>query len=142
MSKQHLQETMSQRNSKQNNNNSSSSSKSTRRSGGGSSGKSKSKSTRRNHSAAFKARIAREALRGVKTISEIAAQNDLHPMQVTQWKKQLEEASVEVFDKPRGRKPKVDENERKLERLERKVGQLVLERDWLEKKCKELGIDP
>jgi transposase-like protein len=129
---------MSQRNSKPNN--SSSSSKSTRRSGGGSSGKSK--STRRNHSAAFKARIAREALRGVKTISEIAAENDLHPMQVTQWKKQLEEASVEVFDKPRGRKPKVDENERKLERLERKVGQLVLERDWLEKKCKELGIDP
>jgi transposase-like protein len=132
---------MSQRNSKPNSSSSSSSSsKSTRRSGGGSSGKSK--STRRNHSAAFKARIAREALRGVKTISEIAAENDLHPMQVTQWKKQLEEASVEVFDKPRGRKPKVDENERKLERLERKVGQLVLERDWLEKKCKELGIDP
>jgi len=125
---------MNQRNSKQN----SKSSKGTSRPVSGKAGTSK----RRNHSAAFKARIAREALRGVKTISEIAAENDLHPMQVTQWKKQLEEASVEVFDKPRGRKPKVDEAERKLERLERKVGQLVLERDWLEKKCKELGIDP
>lgn len=134
---------MNQKNSS--NTKSNSSGGETRRGSGGAGqtgSKSKSKSARRNHSAAFKARIAREALRGVKTISEIAAENDLHPMQVTQWKKQLEEASVEVFDKPRGRKPKIDENEKKLERLERKVGQLVLERDWLEKKCKELGIDP
>ena len=49
------------------------------------------KRPRRNHSAEFKARIAREAMRGVETVTEIARKNNLHPVQVSEWKKQLEE---------------------------------------------------
>ena len=57
------------------------------------------KRTRRNHSAEFKARIAREALRGVKTVAEIARENSLHPVQVSGWKKELEENMSRLFER-------------------------------------------
>ena len=100
------------------------------------------KRTRRNHSAEFKARIAREALRGVKTVTEIARENNLHPVQVSGWKKELEENLSLLFE----RKGAADERLRELEdrcaRMERKVGQLVIEKEFLQKKCVELGIEP
>ncbi len=96
---------------------------------------------RRNHSAAFKARMAKEALRGLKTVTEIAQENDLHPVQVSTWKKELEDNMPLLFE----RKNAVDHSQRSMEkhceRLERKVGQLVVEKEWLEKKCDQLGIE-
>jgi hypothetical protein len=53
---------------------------------------------RRNHSAAFKAKIAIAAIKGERTIAEIAEQFDVHPNQVTTWKAQLEGGAAEVFD--------------------------------------------
>ena len=95
---------------------------------------------RRNHTAAFKARIAKEALRGVKTVVQIAQENELHPVQVSGWKKELETNMLSLFE----RKNAVDEDkkdlEKRCEQLERMVGQLVVEKDWLKKKCAELGI--
>ena len=100
------------------------------------------KQKRRNHSPEFKARVALEALKGVKTVQQIAAENHLHPVQVTQWKAQVAEEAASLFEKSGGRGQEAAAREQEKERLERKVGQLVVEVDWLKKKCKELGIDP
>ena len=101
----------------------------------------KMKRKRRQHSAEFKARVALEALRGIKTINQIAEENEIHPVQISQWKGQLEERLPGVFE----REPKKDrEGEKQLrrnEQLERKVGQLLIEKEFLEKKCDQLGID-
>ena len=98
------------------------------------------KKNRRNFTADFKARVALEAARGVKTINEIAAEHDLHPVQVGQWKKELLERAAAVFE--RGGADKKDEEaaERERARLERKIGQLTMEVEWLAKKSKELGL--
>jgi transposase len=99
------------------------------------------KRKRRTHSPEFKARVALEALKGIRPIHEIAADNEIHPVQVSQWKKELQERMAEIFERKNGRSKDADEEQKMIERLERKVGQLVVERDWLAKKSKELGID-
>ena len=100
------------------------------------------KKPRRNHSAAFKARVAMEALRGMKTVAEIAAENQLHPTQVTMWKTELVKGAAELFERQNAPDMERAVLERNCERLERKVGQLVIEKEFLEKKCVQLGIDP
>jgi len=57
------------------------------------------KRPRRNHSGSFKARIAKEALRGVKTVAQIAQENDLHPVQVSGWKKEIEANLSKLFER-------------------------------------------
>ena len=99
------------------------------------------KNRRRIHSADFKARVALEAIKGIRTVQQIAAENELHPTQVTQWKTQMLEGAAEVFESGRGLKDREQTFQVREERLERKIGQLVVEVDWLSKKCKELGID-
>ena len=96
---------------------------------------------RRTHSPEFKARVALEALKGIKPIHEIASDNEIHPVQVSQWKKELQEQMSEIFERKNARRKDTEEDQRHIERLERKVGQLIIERDWLAKKSKELGID-
>lgn len=95
---------------------------------------------RRNFTAEFKARVALEAARGVRTVNEIAAEHELHPAQVSQWKKDLLEGAATVFE--RGGDAKKDEEavDRERARLERKIGQLTMEVEWLAKKSKELGL--
>jgi hypothetical protein len=83
-----------------------------------------------------------EAIKGLKTVQEIAAEDHVHPTQITQWKTQLLQGATEVFDQGQGRKTTEQRAEAEKEQLERKIGQLVVEVDWLTKKCKELGIDP
>lgn len=100
------------------------------------------KKPRRNHSAAFKARIAMDAVRGIKTVAEIAAENNLHPTQVTTWKTDLVKGAPELFERKNVPDLERQAMEKGLERLERKVGQLVIEKEFLEKKCVQLGIDP
>lgn len=82
---------------------------------------------RRNHSAQFKAKVALAALRGEKTLAELAEQFDVHPTQITQWKQQAIENMAEVFD--RGAGGSVSEAE--LKELHAKIGQLTLENDFL-----------
>lgn len=93
---------------------------------------------RRQHSAEFKARVAMEALRGVKTIAEIVQEYQVHPVQVSQWKKELVGRGAELF----GKKPELDPKAqaRQKERLERKIGELTMDVEFLKKKCVELGI--
>ena len=96
------------------------------------------KRKRRTHSPEFKARVA---MKGIKPIHQVAAENEIHPVQVSQWKKELQERLPELFERKGGRSKERDEEARRVEQLERKGGQLIIERDWLAKKSKELGID-
>lgn len=98
------------------------------------------KKNRRSFSAEFKARVALEAARGAKTINEIAAEHDLHPVQVGQWKKDLLEGAAAVFERGGAEKKEEEAAERERARLERKIGQLTMEVEWLAKKSKELGL--
>lgn len=100
------------------------------------------KRKRRHLTAEFKARVALEALKGVKTAAEIARENEIAPAQISEWKKQLEDRLGEVFRSKGERSKELQAQERKEARLERKIGQLVVEKDFLLKKCEQLGIDP
>ena len=82
-----------------------------------------------------------DAMKGIKPIHEIAAENEIHPVQVSQWKKELAERMSELFERKNGRNEEAIQDKKMIERLERKVGQLTIERDWLAKKSKELSID-
>ena len=94
------------------------------------------KNKRRNHSAAFKAKVALAAIKGDKTIAELASEYEVHPNQITQWKKQLLETTSEVFSRSRQRdRQKQDEL---TEYLYQQIGQLKVEVDWLKKKS---GLD-
>lgn len=83
---------------------------------------------RRNHAPAFKAKVALEAIKGEKTLHEIAARYQVHPTQVSEWRKQLIEGAGGVFS---GKRPEQDPKER--EALLAKIGQLTMERDFLER---------
>jgi len=82
-----------------------------------------------------KAKIAIEAVRGIKTISEIAQEHIVHPTQIGIWKKELQEQAFTIFDIKRG--PKQVEPSTAPERLYSEIGRLKMELDWLKKK---LGI--
>ena len=94
-------------------------------------------SKRKSFGGAFKAKVALEAYRGVKTANEIAQEYGVHPTQVGQWKKELVDEAASVFDSRRGPKP-VDEYS-DPERLYGEIGRLKVELDWLKKKS---GIIP
>ena len=93
---------------------------------------------RRKHSAEFKARVSIEAIRGIKTMSEIAAEFEIHPVMVSNWKKEMLEHLPEIFENKNARKDK--DSDREKEQLHSKVGQLTMEVDFLEKKYHQLGI--
>jgi transposase len=81
---------------------------------------------RRNHSAAFKARVALEAIRGEKTIAEIAAHHEVHANQVTSWKSQLLENAAAVF----GGDALAADGKERIRELHEKIGELTVERDY------------
>jgi transposase-like protein len=92
---------------------------------------------RRNHTPAFKAKVALAAIKGDRTISQIAEQFDVHPNQVTSWKAQLEGGAADVFAPGAGggtAQPAVDES------LHAKIGELTLENDFLEGALTKAGL--
>ena len=97
-----------------------------------------SKTKRKRYSAAFKAKVGLEALRGVKTVGEIARDYQVHPVQVTQWKGVIRDHLPELFEPAAG--GKADDSQELVGQLHEKIGQLTVEVDWLKKKCKQLGL--
>ena len=100
-----------------------------------------SKRKRRHLTAEFKARVALEALKEEKSIQQIAKDEDVAPTQISAWKKELEERMSELFERKNAASDAAKKSEKQAARLERKVGQLVIEKEFLEKKCEQLGID-
>lgn len=97
-----------------------------------------SKRPRRNHSPAFKAKVALAAVRGEKTLAELAQQFDVHPNQITQWRSQLLDGAVGVFGSPpagSAAAPTVD-----LKTLHAKIGELTLANDFLEVALDKAGL--
>lgn len=83
---------------------------------------------RRNHNAAFKARVALEAIRGDKTVAQIASHHQVHPNQVTTWKTQLLENAAAIF----GAERLAEDGKEQIRELHEKIGQLTMERDFLD----------
>jgi transposase-like protein len=85
------------------------------------------KQSRKQHSPAFKAKVALEAIREDATVAELAAKYQIHPTLIHTWKKQLLEGAMEVFEKGRKKsEPEIDQQE-----LFRQIGQLKVENDFL-----------
>ena len=92
------------------------------------------KGTRRNHSAAFKAKVALEAIAGEKTLGELAQHYEVHPNQITTWKRQLTVSAAGVFGKSSSRDQGAD-----MKALHAKIGQLTMENDFLESALTKAG---
>ncbi len=88
------------------------------------------KRKRRNHASAFKAKVALAALKGERTLAELAEQFDVHSNQIQDWKKRLVEGAEDVFG---GNAVKAQHNEKEVEKLHAKIGQLAMENDFLSK---------
>ena len=99
------------------------------------------KRKRRHLSAEFKTRVAIEAIKEEKSIQQIAQQNDIAPTQVSAWKKELQDRMSEIFERKNAANKQLRHQEKRTSHLERKIGQLVIEKEFLEKKCEQLGID-
>ena len=93
-------------------------------------------SKRRNHDAAFKARVALEAVKGERTVSELAADYGVHPTMIHQWKRSLLEGAAGIFE--RGGKAAVaaEVAEETVRDLHAKIGELAVANDFLSRKLK------
>jgi transposase len=93
---------------------------------------------RRNHTPAFKAKVALAAVKGEMTLAQLAEHFDVHPNQITQWKGQLQEGAADVFGSGGGNgavQPAVD-----VKSLHAKIGELTLENDFLEGALTKAGL--
>lgn len=88
--------------------------------------------SRRKFSAQFKAQVAMEALKGMKTLSELAQEYEIHPNQISLWKKELEQGAEALFTKKRGSKEEEESSEKSA--LYEQIGRLQMELEWLKKK--------
>ena len=86
---------------------------------------------RRNFSAAFKAKVALEALAGDQTLAELAGRHKVHPNLITKWKRQASEGMVDVFSGKKGARDSSHEVE--IKDLHAKIGELTVEKDFLSK---------
>jgi len=92
--------------------------------------------TRRNHAPGFKAKVALAAIKGDKTMAELAEHFDIHPNQISEWKQQLQSSATDVFGGP----PRAKTVEPDIKVLHAKIGQLTLENDFLEGALTKAGL--
>lgn len=93
------------------------------------------KTKRQKHSGAFKAKVAIEALQERETLSELSKRYEIHPNQIARWKKEFLERAPQLFEKA---VPEREDSD--TEKLYAKIGQLEMERDFLKKNLKKLGL--
>ncbi len=87
---------------------------------------------RKTYSPEFKAKVGLEAVKGIRTINEIGQEYGVHPVQVSKWKKAIQDQAASLFEGKRGPKPL--EEHRRPEKLYSEIGKLKMELDWLKKK--------
>ncbi len=92
---------------------------------------------RKKFSKEFKAKVALEALKGNKTVNELAAEYEVHSTQINTWKKELQQGASDIFSRSKGQD--VSELEEEKSRLFEKIGRLKVEVDWLKKKTGHLN---
>ena len=92
---------------------------------------------RRQHSAAFKFRLALEALKGERTVNELASEHGVHPTQISQWKRQLLDEGAEVFSR-HGSHAQREQATMQAE-LDEQIGRLKMELEWLKKKAAQFN---
>ena len=92
---------------------------------------------RRLHSPEFKARVGLEALKGIEPIHTIAARHQVHPMQVSKWKKEAAAGLPEVFARKPGAEARASKDREK--ELFEEIGRLKMELEWLKKKVGSIG---
>lgn len=92
---------------------------------------------RKSHSAAFKAQVALAAVKGERTINELASLHGVHPTMIHAWKKQLLDNAEELFES--GAKTSDAEHEALQSQLYEQIGRLKTELDWLKKKAARFG---
>ena len=88
---------------------------------------------RKSHDKAFKAKVALDALKEESTIQELARKYDIHPNQISQWKRQLVESAPELFERANRKSDETREAERREEMLLKAVGEMKIENDFLKK---------
>ena len=91
---------------------------------------------RRKFSGSFKAKVALAAVKGDRTMAELASEFGVHPTQITKWKRQLLEGLPRIFSE--GRREDLQQQQVLIDRLYQQIGQLKVELDWLKKKS---GLD-
>lgn len=96
------------------------------------------KTKRKRHDSQFKARVALEALKGIKTVQQIAKEFGIHPGQVSDWKKLLSEQAGTLFES--GKSREVEDFSMERTDLHSKIGELTVQLDYLVKKSKQLGV--
>lgn len=95
---------------------------------------------RKQYSPQFKAKVALEAVRGEKTVSELSSQYEVHPTMINNWKRQLLEEASSVFDKGNEANKANDSQQGQIDELYRQIGQLKVERDFLASRSAQLGL--
>lgn len=88
--------------------------------------------SRKVHQPEFKAKVGLEAVRGMKTVNEIGQEFGVHPTLVNQWKKEIQEQAITLFESRRG--PARVSSDKAPDRLYGEIGRLKMELDWLKKK--------
>ena len=95
---------------------------------------------RKQYSPQFKAKVALEAIRGDKTVPELASLYEIHPTMINGWKRQLLDSAREVFEKPEKRKKENLDKQAEVNELYRQIGKLKVERDFLVDRSAKLGL--
>jgi transposase len=98
---------------------------------------------RKRHDKAFKAKVALEALREESSLQELAKKYDVHPNQISQWKRQLLDGAVDLFERPNKKSESTRSAEKREDMLLKAVGEMKIENDFLKKKYRQVyGKEP
>jgi transposase-like protein len=95
---------------------------------------------RKQHSAAFKAKVALETIKEEKTAAQIASEYEIHPTMVHKWRREVEENLATLFEDGRKKDTPPEDSDKLTANLYRQIGQLTVELDFLKKACDKLGL--